>query len=44
MSSTSNTRTFKRAKLNISRPTNSLARTRFIVLTPAPEKDQGQLG
>ena len=39
MSSTSNTRTFKQAKLDISWPTNSLARTQFIVLTSAPEKD-----
>ena len=39
MSSTSNTRTFERAMLDISRPTDSPAGTRFIVLIPTPKKD-----
>jgi hypothetical protein len=39
MSNILNLRTFERAMLNISRPTDSPAGTRFMVPTPSPEKD-----
>jgi hypothetical protein len=39
MSNILNSRTFERAMLDISRPTDSPAGTRFMVPTPSPKKD-----